>query len=99
VIEDEVFVGSDTQFIAPVTVGRGAVVAAGSTVTADVPPDALAIARAPQGTRPGWASRRRALPPTGRQEARGEGRGGRPTGKSAGAVAASSKKTKKRSAR
>jgi bifunctional UDP-N-acetylglucosamine pyrophosphorylase/glucosamine-1-phosphate N-acetyltransferase len=99
VIEDEVFVGSDTQFIAPVTVGRGAVVAAGSTVTADVPPNALAIARAPQVNRPGWASRRRVLPPAGRQEARGEGRGGRPTGKPAGAVAARSKKTKKRSAR
>ena len=61
VIEDEVFVGSDTQLIAPITVGRGAVVAAGSTLTDDVPADALAIARAEQVTRPGWASRRRAL--------------------------------------
>jgi bifunctional UDP-N-acetylglucosamine pyrophosphorylase/glucosamine-1-phosphate N-acetyltransferase len=64
VIEDGVFIGSDTQLVAPVTVGRGAVVAAGTTVTADVPPDALAIARTPQVNRPGWASRRRALPPT-----------------------------------
>ena len=78
VIEDEVFVGSDTQLIAPVTVGRGAVIAAGSTVTKNVPADALAIARASQVNNPGWASRRRALPPAGplpgseRQE-RGEG--------------------------
>jgi bifunctional UDP-N-acetylglucosamine pyrophosphorylase/glucosamine-1-phosphate N-acetyltransferase len=61
VIEDDVFVGSDTQLIAPVTVGRGALIAAGSTVTEDVPPDALAIARALQVNRPGWAARRRAL--------------------------------------
>jgi len=62
VIEDEVFVGSDTQLIAPITVGRGAVIAAGSTLTDDVPADALAIARAEQVNRPGWAVRRRALP-------------------------------------
>lgn len=61
VIEDDVFVGSDTQLIAPVTIGRGAVIAAGTTVTGDVPPDALAIARVPQVNRPGWAIRRRAL--------------------------------------
>jgi len=61
VIEDEVFIGSDSQLIAPVTVGRGAVVAAGSTLTLDVPPDALAIARATQVNRAGWAARRRAL--------------------------------------
>ena len=79
VIEDEVFVGSDTQLIAPVTVGRGAVIAAGSTVTENVPADALAIARALQVNNPGWAARRRALPPAGpspaggRQDARGDG--------------------------
>jgi bifunctional UDP-N-acetylglucosamine pyrophosphorylase/glucosamine-1-phosphate N-acetyltransferase len=61
VIEDGVFVGSDTQMVAPVTIGRGAIVAAGSTVTNDVPADALAIARAVQVNRPGWAARRRAL--------------------------------------
>lgn len=61
VIGDEVFVGSDTQFVAPVTIGKGAVIAAGATITADVPPDALAIARSPQVNRPGWAARRRAL--------------------------------------
>ncbi len=62
VIEDGVFVGSDTQFIAPVTVGRGAMIGAGSTITEDVPPDALAISRATQVTRAGWAARKRALP-------------------------------------
>jgi bifunctional UDP-N-acetylglucosamine pyrophosphorylase/glucosamine-1-phosphate N-acetyltransferase len=61
VIGDDVFVGSDTQLIAPVTVGRGAVIAAGSTITQDVPADALAITRATQVNRPGWATRRRAL--------------------------------------
>jgi bifunctional UDP-N-acetylglucosamine pyrophosphorylase / glucosamine-1-phosphate N-acetyltransferase len=54
-------VGSDTQFIAPVTVGRGAYIAAGTTVTQDVPADALTISRAPQVNRPGWAARRRAM--------------------------------------
>jgi bifunctional UDP-N-acetylglucosamine pyrophosphorylase/glucosamine-1-phosphate N-acetyltransferase len=69
VIEDDVFVGSDTQLIAPVTVGRGAVVAAGTTVTQDVPADALAIARVPQVNREGWAARRRALPTGADREA------------------------------
>lgn len=59
VIGDDVFVGSDTQFVAPVRVGKGAVVAAGSTITRDVPPDALAIARTPQSNKPGYAKRRR----------------------------------------
>lgn len=61
VIGDEVFVGSDTQFVAPVTVGAGAVIAAGTTVTRDVPAGALAIARVSQVNRPGWAAKRRAL--------------------------------------
>jgi bifunctional UDP-N-acetylglucosamine pyrophosphorylase/glucosamine-1-phosphate N-acetyltransferase len=47
-IADGVFVGSDTQFIAPVTIGRGAYIAAGTTVTENVPPGALAISRVPQ---------------------------------------------------
>ncbi|HET9960926.1 MAG TPA: bifunctional UDP-N-acetylglucosamine diphosphorylase/glucosamine-1-phosphate N-acetyltransferase GlmU [Nitrospiraceae bacterium] len=61
VIGDNVFVGSDVQFVAPVTVGDGAVIAAGTTVTDDVPSDALVISRIQQVTRPGWAARRRAL--------------------------------------
>jgi bifunctional UDP-N-acetylglucosamine pyrophosphorylase/glucosamine-1-phosphate N-acetyltransferase len=61
VIGDGVFLGSDTQLVAPVTVGAGALIAAGTTVTEDVPADALAIARVPQVNRAGWAARRRAL--------------------------------------
>jgi len=61
VIGDDVFIGSDTQLVAPVTIGKGAVIAAGATITADVPPDTLAIARTAQVNRPGWASRRRAM--------------------------------------
>jgi bifunctional UDP-N-acetylglucosamine pyrophosphorylase/glucosamine-1-phosphate N-acetyltransferase len=55
VIEDGAFIGSDTQLIAPVRVGRGAYVAAGSSITEDVPPDALAIARGKQVNKEGWA--------------------------------------------
>jgi bifunctional UDP-N-acetylglucosamine pyrophosphorylase/glucosamine-1-phosphate N-acetyltransferase len=63
IIEDGVFIGSDSQLIAPVTVGQGAYVAAGSSITDDVPAGALAIARARQETKPGWAERRRARQP------------------------------------
>src|SRR6185503_7193828 len=45
VLEDGVFIGSDTQLVAPVRVGRGATVGAGSTITKDVPPDALSLSR------------------------------------------------------
>jgi len=61
VVGDGVFIGSDVQLVAPVTVGQGSVIAAGATVTQDVPADALVIARVPQVTREGWAARRRAL--------------------------------------
>ncbi|MGA7615789.1 MAG: bifunctional UDP-N-acetylglucosamine diphosphorylase/glucosamine-1-phosphate N-acetyltransferase GlmU [Thermoanaerobaculia bacterium] len=56
VLEDGVFIGSDTQLVAPVRVGKGAYVGAGSTITKDVPPDALALSRTPQKVIPGWAS-------------------------------------------
>jgi bifunctional UDP-N-acetylglucosamine pyrophosphorylase/glucosamine-1-phosphate N-acetyltransferase len=56
VIEDEVFIGSDSQLVAPVTVGRGAYVASGSTVTRDVPADALAVARSRQKNLEGLAA-------------------------------------------
>ena len=58
-IEAGAFVGSDTTLVAPVTVGAGAYVAAGSTITEDVPGDALALGRARQVTKPGWAAKRR----------------------------------------
>jgi bifunctional UDP-N-acetylglucosamine pyrophosphorylase/glucosamine-1-phosphate N-acetyltransferase len=53
------FVGSDSQLVAPVTVGANAYVATGTTVTRDVPPDALAIARVKQENREGYAPRLR----------------------------------------
>jgi bifunctional UDP-N-acetylglucosamine pyrophosphorylase/glucosamine-1-phosphate N-acetyltransferase len=59
-LEDGVFVGSDSQLVAPVTVGRGAYVATGTTVTRDVPPDALAIGRVKQENKEGYAARLRA---------------------------------------
>ncbi|BFU90283.1 MAG: bifunctional protein GlmU [Nitrospira sp.] len=60
-VEDHASIGSDTQLIAPVTVGRGAYIAAGTTVTQSVPADSLAIARVPQVNRVGWAAKRRML--------------------------------------
>ena len=60
IIEDEVFVGSDTQFVAPVRIGRGALIGAGSTITRDVPADALALSRPEQKIIEGWAARHRA---------------------------------------
>ena len=56
VIEDEVFVGSNTNLVAPLTVGRGAIIAAGSTITDDVPADAVAFGRAAQVTKEGRAA-------------------------------------------
>jgi len=61
VIEDNVFIGSDVQLIAPVTIGSGALIAAGTTVTENVPADALGISRVSQINRKGTAARRRAL--------------------------------------
>lgn len=54
VIEDDVFIGSDTQLIAPVRVGRGATLAAGTTLTRDAPADQLTISRSRQQVVPGW---------------------------------------------
>ncbi|WP_199623925.1 bifunctional UDP-N-acetylglucosamine diphosphorylase/glucosamine-1-phosphate N-acetyltransferase GlmU [Paenibacillus alkalitolerans] len=55
VIEDEAFVGSNSNLIAPVRIGKGAYVVAGSTITKDVPADDLAIARERQSNKPGYA--------------------------------------------
>ncbi len=73
IIEDEVFIGSDTQLVAPVRVRRGAYIGAGSTITKDVPPHALAISRANQVIKEDWA--KRFSPQARRKRETGEGRG------------------------
>jgi bifunctional UDP-N-acetylglucosamine pyrophosphorylase/glucosamine-1-phosphate N-acetyltransferase len=59
-IGDGVFVGSDTTLVAPITVGNGAYIAAGSAITEDVPEEALALGRSRQTIKPGWARTRKA---------------------------------------
>jgi bifunctional UDP-N-acetylglucosamine pyrophosphorylase/glucosamine-1-phosphate N-acetyltransferase len=58
VIEDGVFIGSGNMLVAPVRIGQGSYTAAGSTITEDVPPGSLAIARSPQVTKQGWVKER-----------------------------------------
>jgi bifunctional UDP-N-acetylglucosamine pyrophosphorylase/glucosamine-1-phosphate N-acetyltransferase len=58
-IGNRVFIGSDTALVAPVRIGDGAYVGAGSVITENVPADALAIARGRQANKPGWAAARR----------------------------------------
>jgi bifunctional UDP-N-acetylglucosamine pyrophosphorylase/glucosamine-1-phosphate N-acetyltransferase len=57
-IEDDAFIGSDTQLVAPVTVGRGAYVGTGATIREDVPPGALAVSAGPQRNLLGWVARK-----------------------------------------
>ncbi len=59
IIEDDVFIGSDTQLVAPVKVGKGSYVGAGSTITKDVPSGALAASRVKQKNIEGWAERKK----------------------------------------
>jgi bifunctional UDP-N-acetylglucosamine pyrophosphorylase/glucosamine-1-phosphate N-acetyltransferase len=66
VIGDGAFIGTDSQLVAPVRVGAEAYVAAGSTITEDVPDGALAIGRGRQENKPGWVERRRAKTPAKR---------------------------------
>jgi bifunctional UDP-N-acetylglucosamine pyrophosphorylase/glucosamine-1-phosphate N-acetyltransferase len=54
IIEDDAFIGSDTQLVAPVTVGKGATVGAGSTITKDTPAGELTLSRSKQITINGW---------------------------------------------
>ncbi|NDU79015.1 bifunctional UDP-N-acetylglucosamine diphosphorylase/glucosamine-1-phosphate N-acetyltransferase GlmU, partial [Actinomadura sp. DSM 109109] len=51
------FIGSNSALVAPVSIGDGAIVAAGSVVTKDVEADSLALVRPPQQAKPGWAAR------------------------------------------
>jgi bifunctional UDP-N-acetylglucosamine pyrophosphorylase / glucosamine-1-phosphate N-acetyltransferase len=57
-IEDGAFIGSDTTLVAPVKVGQNAYIGAGSAITEDVPPGALAIARSRQENKPGWVEKK-----------------------------------------
>ena len=61
VIEDNVFIGSNTSLVAPVTIGKGAIIAAGSVITADVPEDALGIGRGRQENLSKWAQKFRKM--------------------------------------
>ena len=54
-IGDKVFIGSNTALVAPITIGDGAIIAAGSTVTKDVSSNSLAIERTSQNEKPDWA--------------------------------------------
>lgn len=58
-IEDDAFIGCNSNLVAPVTIGRGAFVAAGSTITKNVPEDALGVARAVQKNIDGWAEKKK----------------------------------------
>ncbi len=61
------FIGSNSALVAPVKIGDGAYVGSGSVVTKNVPPDSLAVARAPQVTKEGWAKRLRQVKALGRK--------------------------------
>jgi bifunctional UDP-N-acetylglucosamine pyrophosphorylase/glucosamine-1-phosphate N-acetyltransferase len=65
IIEDGAFIGSDSQLVAPVRIGKGAYIGAGSSITQDVPAGALGIARARQSNVEGWAERKKAMPQKG----------------------------------
>jgi bifunctional UDP-N-acetylglucosamine pyrophosphorylase/glucosamine-1-phosphate N-acetyltransferase len=54
IIEDDAFIGSDTQLVAPVRVGKGATIGAGSTITKDAPPGELTLSRSKQVSISGW---------------------------------------------
>ena len=58
-IEDRAFIGCNSNLVAPVTIGEGAFIAAGSTITKDVPSEALGVARAKQSNIEGWAQKKK----------------------------------------
>jgi bifunctional UDP-N-acetylglucosamine pyrophosphorylase/glucosamine-1-phosphate N-acetyltransferase len=67
------FIGSNSALVAPVAIGDGAYVASGSVITSDVPPDSLALGRARQVVKEGWAKRLRELKSLGRKSPQGSG--------------------------
>lgn len=75
VLEDGAFIGSDSHLVAPVRVGKGAYVATGTTVTKDVPDDALAVGRAKQQNKEGYASRLKARLKAGADDAKAKKQG------------------------
>ncbi|MEU4640103.1 bifunctional UDP-N-acetylglucosamine diphosphorylase/glucosamine-1-phosphate N-acetyltransferase GlmU [Micromonospora sp. NPDC023814] len=87
-VGEAAFIGCDTSLIAPVEVGAGAYVAAGSAITQDVPPGALGVTRAPQRSIDGWVARKRAGTASAeaaeRARAAGEGASARAVGASEG---------------
>ncbi len=74
VIEDGAFVGSNSTLVAPVKVGEGAYLAAGSVITEDVPPESLAIARGRQTNKPGWVAKRKSKKAAGGRQPAARGR-------------------------
>ena len=70
VVGDYVRIGSDTMLVAPVTIGDGAYTAAGSVITTDVPPGAMAVARARQRNVEDWVARKRTGTPAADAAAR-----------------------------
>jgi bifunctional UDP-N-acetylglucosamine pyrophosphorylase/glucosamine-1-phosphate N-acetyltransferase len=87
-IGDHARTGADNMFVAPVTVGDGAYTAAGSVITSDVPPGAMAVARAPQRNVGGWVRRRRPGTPAAEAAATAERRAEAPAdGRSEAAAA------------
>jgi bifunctional UDP-N-acetylglucosamine pyrophosphorylase / glucosamine-1-phosphate N-acetyltransferase len=103
-----VFIGSDTALVAPVKVGDGAYIAAGSTITDNIPSDALAIARGRQVNKPGWAARRRREMAAIKKDGKPKRKASAGTRKSSparsarisrGKVAAAAKRVRKRSRR
>ena len=77
VLEDGAFIGSDSQLVAPVRVGKGAYVATGTTVTMDVPDDGLALSRVKQQNKEGYASRLRARLAAAKKAAMAKATGGK----------------------
>jgi bifunctional UDP-N-acetylglucosamine pyrophosphorylase/glucosamine-1-phosphate N-acetyltransferase len=84
-IGDRVFIGTDSALVAPVKIGNGAYVAAGSTITENVPAEALGIARGRQVNKQGWASKKR------RELAATAGGSKKPSKKASGAKSAKKK--------
>ena len=82
-IGNRVFIGSDTALVAPVRIGDGAYVAAGSVITENVPAGALGIARGRQANKPGWAAaRRKEMQRTAKPKTRARAKSSRPAKRS-----------------